>query len=133
MRSSLIKGMLGAAGGRCEPLGEPVAWTGVLGSETPDSAEAPVTGEAIETQQATAPTEKGFGTGTTIDGGRGGVRRNESIGDASGGNGSSGGGVTAPSATGGVQLPDRGGDGGLQYGNGGSPTSAKPTATVAPL
>ncbi|HEX5374615.1 MAG TPA: lytic murein transglycosylase [Solirubrobacterales bacterium] len=103
-------------------------------SEEPEPTGAPTAGSDIEaTEKAPAPpTEGGFETGTTIEGG-GTVRRNETIGDASGGTGASGGGVTAPSATGGVQLADTHSSGGVQYGSGGTPTGANPTATIAPF
>ncbi|MGE5280708.1 MAG: lytic murein transglycosylase [Chloroflexota bacterium] len=74
----------------------------------------------------------GFKTGSSIHAG-GNVHRNASIGDVSGGRGHSGG-VSAPSATGGIQLPSsQAGNGGLQYGNGGTPTRANPTTTIAPF
>jgi len=64
---------------------------------------------------------------------RGGVTHNESLGDASGG-GSKGGGVSAPSATGGGTQPlAEGGDGGAQFEPGGAPTLANPTTTIAPF
>jgi murein DD-endopeptidase MepM/ murein hydrolase activator NlpD len=65
--------------------------------------------------------------------GRGGVTVNESIGDSSGGHGSSGG-VTAPSATGGGDQPlAEGANGGSQFSAGGAPTTANPTTTIAPF
>ncbi|HEX4729919.1 MAG TPA: lytic murein transglycosylase [Solirubrobacterales bacterium] len=64
---------------------------------------------------------------------RGGVTRNEDLGDASGG-GKSGGGVKAPSATGGGTQPlTDSGDGGAQFEVGGAPTVANPTTTIAPF
>ncbi len=103
-------------------------------SEEPEAAGAPTAGSGIEaTEQApTQPAEGGFEAGTTIEGG-GTVRRNETIGDASGGAGNGGGGATAPSATGGVQLADTDSSGGVQYGSGGTPTDVNPTATIAPF
>ena len=45
-----------------------------------------------------------------------------------------GGGVKAPSATGGGDQPlADGGDGGSQFGGGGTPTAANPTTTIAPF
>jgi hypothetical protein len=81
----------------------------------------------------------GVKQGSTIDGNpaggedvRGGVIHNESLGDASGGG--NGGGVRAPSATGGGDQPlAEGSDGGSQFGSGGSPTTANPTMTIAPF
>jgi hypothetical protein len=79
--------------------------------------------------------------GETIGGGRqpeirGGVTHNESIGDASGGgSGHSAGAVKAPSATGGGDQPlgEKRGDGGSQFNEGGEPTLANPTTTIAPF
>jgi hypothetical protein len=81
---------------------------------------------------STAPEEDRFETGETIGGAGTGVRRNEQLGDVSGGRGNSGAGVTAPSATGGVQLPAAE-SGGTHYSSGGTPTSANPTMTFAPF
>jgi hypothetical protein len=64
---------------------------------------------------------------------RGGVTHNEDLGDASGG-GKSGGGVKAPSGTGGGAQPlADSGDGGAQFELGGAPTLANPTTTIAPF
>jgi hypothetical protein len=64
---------------------------------------------------------------------RGGATVNESLGDASGGNGTSGG-LTAPSATGNGDQPLADGpDGGSLYSPGGTPTGANPTMTFAPF
>jgi len=100
-------------------------------SEDPEvETAAPGQGGAIEAPGAEAPDQGGFGSGTTIHAG-GSVHRNESIGEIRGGGGHSGG-VSAPSATAGVQLPEAGGsDGGSQYASGGTPTSANPTTTIA--
>jgi murein DD-endopeptidase MepM/ murein hydrolase activator NlpD len=90
---------------------------------------------------APATPHKGSGVekGATIDGSgvaggaSSGVTHNEDLGDTSGGGGS-GGGVKAPSATGGGDQPlAEGGDGGSQFGSGGSPTGANPTTTIAPF
>jgi len=88
-----------------------------------------VGGEIAGPTQAPSPAG-GLHTGSSINP-SGNVHRNESIGDTSGGGGHSGG-VDAPSATGGIQLPGTG-DGGSQYGGGGTPTSANPTTTIAPF
>jgi transglycosylase-like protein with SLT domain len=106
-------------------------------SEEPPSAPEPQpsSGDGVTApSEATPPPndEKGFKPGATIDS-NSGVRRNENLGDASGGQGGgSGGGVSAPSATGGVQLPDDQ-DGGTHYSSGGTPTDANPTMTIAPF
>ena len=78
----------------------------------------------------------GIEEGTGIDGGgsgggEDGVTRNEGLGEP----GSGGGAVTAPSANGGGDqpLPDANGDGGSQYSEGGAPTGANPTTTIAPF
>jgi murein DD-endopeptidase MepM/ murein hydrolase activator NlpD len=60
----------------------------------------------------------------------GGVARNEPLGTATA---RSGGGVSAPRATAGDQPPEEGPDGGLQFGNGGAPTTANPSTTIAPF
>ena len=64
---------------------------------------------------------------------RGGVAHGETLGDNSGG-GKNGGGVTAPSATGGGTQPlAEASDGGAQFEPGGAPTLANPTTTIAPF
>ena len=57
-----------------------------------------------------------------------GVTRNETLGTATS---RSGGGVSAPRATAGDQPPEEGPDGGLQFGNGGAPSAANPSTTIA--
>jgi hypothetical protein len=82
----------------------------------------------------------GVHQGSTIDGNaaagtgeRGGVTRNQDLGDSSGG-GSGGGGLKAPSATGGGDQPlGGGGDGGSPFSAGGTPTLGNPTTTIAPF
>jgi len=97
-------------------------------SEGPQAQEAPQPEGGGEVPVEPAP--NGFQAGSAIHAG-GNVHRNQSIGDASGGGGHSGG-VDAPSATGGIQLPaESAGDGGVQYGSGGPPTGANPTTTIA--
>jgi murein DD-endopeptidase MepM/ murein hydrolase activator NlpD len=89
------------------------------------------TGSNIEAPTSGTTTEGGVHAGTPI--GPGGAHRNDAIGDTSGGGGHSGG-VSAPSATAGVQLaPVKSGSGGVQYGSGGTPTIANPTTTIAPF
>jgi hypothetical protein len=93
-------------------------------------------GPSQEGRKESTPLHKG----STIDGNstagadvRGGVTHNESLGDTSGGGGDSGG-VGAPSATGGGDQPlAEGGDGGSQFSDGGAPTIANPTTTIAPF
>jgi murein DD-endopeptidase MepM/ murein hydrolase activator NlpD len=76
-----------------------------------------------------SPPEGGPHEGTAIHAG-GAVHRNESLG-LPGGRGHSGG-VSAPSATAGIQLPASGdGNGGSRYGAGGAPTAGNPTTTIA--
>jgi Transglycosylase SLT domain len=108
----------------------------------PVSAPAPTEakGESIPTpapSPSPSPDKKpGIKEGTGIDGGGaagGEVTRNDEVGDASGGTGSSGG-VDGPSANGGGDQPlPEGGDGGSQYDEGGAPTIANPTMTIAPF
>ena len=109
---------------------EPAPAPATPGSPTPNSSvEAP----AVTTPPADDPEKSGFESGASIDGSGDRARHNESLGDASGGNGNSGAGTTAPSATGGVQLHAEAGDGGSQYSSGGTPTEANPTTTIAPF
>ncbi len=114
-------------------------------ADTSEETEKPSAGASIEAQPAPsvpAPApSSGVKAGTTIDGdssggGNGGVTHNKSIGDASGGGGgNSGGGVVAPSATAGVQPAPESASGGSSpsFTDGGSPTTANPTATIAPF
>lgn len=142
-----------------EPVVAPVACSneldddhdGLVDSEDPDctsptdpseETEKPSTGTSIEAQPApsapTPPPSSGVEAGATIDGGNvgGGVSHNKNLGDASGGGGgNSGGGVVAPSATAGVQPAPESASGGSSpsFNDGGSPTPANPTATIAPF
>jgi hypothetical protein len=107
-------------------------------SEEAEATEQPSAGTSIEAQpapSAPAAPSSGVTAGTTIDGGAAGgndAHHNKSIGDVSGGGGNSGGGVVAPSATAGVQPPPESGSGGSPtFTDGGSPTPANPTATIA--
>jgi hypothetical protein len=132
--------------------GDGVADTGDADCESPaDTSEAPpasapaapAEGEG-EPVPAPAPTpapspgpgkKPGIKEGTGIDGGAidDEATRNDELGDASGGNGSSGG-VDGPSANGGGdQPPPESGDGGSHYSEGGAPTTANPTMTIAPF
>jgi Transglycosylase SLT domain/Peptidase family M23 len=101
-----------------------------------EEAEAPV-GEGGE---AAAPAEEaergGVQTGTGLDAGEAapapgpGVKRNQSLGEASV---RAGGAISAPSATAGDQPLAEGRDGGSQFGQGGAPTAANPSTTIAPF
>ncbi|HEU4735483.1 MAG TPA: lytic transglycosylase domain-containing protein, partial [Solirubrobacterales bacterium] len=106
-------------------------------AEEPPASGGPTTNSSVEAPVAPSPEaaeeQGGFESGATIDSGGAGVRRNESLGDASGGGANSGAGTTAPSATGGVQLHTDASDGGSQYSSGGTPTEANPTTTIAPF
>jgi Transglycosylase SLT domain/Peptidase family M23 len=121
------------------------------GPEPAATANAPSTGEAISPSTSTsgsgestaAPAKKHhnhkeFAQGESLEAEpepdvRGGVTHNEALGDSSGG-GKDGGGVTAPSATGGGTQPlEEGSDGGAQFEPGGAPTLANPTTTIAPF
>jgi murein DD-endopeptidase MepM/ murein hydrolase activator NlpD len=92
---------------------------------------------APETEQESG----GVHVGTTIDAtaGGGGVKHNQTIGGGggtAGGGGAGGGasgGTSAPSATAGVQPQAPTTNGGSQFTNGGSPTPANPTTTIAPF
>ena len=134
--------------------GDGLVDTSDSGCESPEDSDeatpAPAPAEEGETEAdpipAPAPTpspapgkKPGIKQGKGIDGSgsgapdKDGVNRNDGLGDASGGAGSDGG-VNAPSAGGdGDQpLPDEG-DGGSQYSEGGAPTIANPTTTIAPF
>jgi hypothetical protein len=100
---------------------------------------APVPAPAPAPAPSPAPGKKpGVKQGAEIDGGNvpvdeDGVSRNDGLGDASGGTGSSGG-VGAPDANGGGDQPlPKGSDGGSQYSDGGAPTTLNPTTTIAPF
>jgi hypothetical protein len=106
---------------------------------TPEgTSEAPPPAGTPSPSPAPAKAGGGFRHGATIGGGgsdeevRGAVTRNDGLGNPRGGTGNDGG-VTAPSATGGVQPLPEGSDGGSQFGTGGSPTTANPTTTIAPF
>jgi Transglycosylase SLT domain/Peptidase family M23 len=74
----------------------------------------------------------GVQSGATLDADEatsGDVTRNEGIADAGSGTGA----VSAPSATAGDQPPASGSSGGSQYGDGGVPTDANPSTTIAPF
>ncbi|HEY2334997.1 MAG TPA: lytic murein transglycosylase [Solirubrobacterales bacterium] len=106
-------------------------------TEEPTPAESATANAPVEAEAPPGPKQSkggGFKTGTTISGGSDKVHHNESLGDASGGGGgNSGGGITAPSATSGVPLQAKPASGGSQYSNGGAPTEANPTTTIAPF
>jgi murein DD-endopeptidase MepM/ murein hydrolase activator NlpD len=106
----------------------------------PAGSSSPTPAPPVEEEAPIPAPAGGVHRGSTIgaDGGAGGdasggVIHNESLGDSSGGSGS-GGGVSAPSATGGGDqaLPE-GGDGGSPFAAGGAPTTANPTMTIAPF
>jgi hypothetical protein len=105
-------------------------------SEAPEAAPSgTTTNSSVEAPTAPEPSTKpggGFESGTAIGPGESKAHHNESLGEISGGDGNSGGGATAPAATGGVQGAETG-DGGSQYTSGGTPTGANPTTTIAPF
>jgi hypothetical protein len=97
---------------------------------TEEAAPAPGGSGSAPQQGASAPSP-GVVAGATIDGAAAGggeaATRNQSIGAAQGG------GTSAPGATAGDQPPAGGTSGGSAFSAGGSPTSANPTATIAPF
>lgn len=128
---------------------------GLVDEEDPDcedpedtnEAPAPATSSPAPSESAPVPSpaptpaapekvDGGIKQGSTIDGGsagRGGATENDSLGDVSGGGGSTGA-VTAPGVNGGGDQPlTKGADGGSQYDDGGSPTATNPTTTFAPF
>jgi transglycosylase-like protein with SLT domain/peptidase M23-like protein len=92
--------------------------SGGNGNATPQGSQAPLPGVVAGT------TIGGDGTG-----GAGGVVQNQSIGGPT----SRDGGTSAPPATAGDQPQEGGPSGGSAFGNGGSPTRANPTTTIAPF
>ncbi len=127
---------------------------GLVDAEDPDCSEpadddeapeskTPAEGEALPAP-APAPTSPaptaavpatGIQQGATIDGGKvkagsDKAHHNQSLGDTSGGGGSTGA-ISAPPATAGVQPPAVGISGGSSFGAGGSPTPANTSATFA--
>jgi hypothetical protein len=102
-----------------------------------DTTEAPEAspGVAAAPLPAQAPKNGGVHQGATIGGESegGGVVHNEDLGNGSGGV-SRGGGLRAPSATGGGDQPlGESSDGGSGFSAGGSPTLGNPTTTIAPF
>ncbi len=89
-----------------------------------------------EPQPGSAPVRVGatLNAADATKGGNVAVKRNQTLGPA-GGAGEAGpsGGVSAPSATAGVQPPNEGSNGGSQFTEGGAPTPANPTTTIAPF
>jgi transglycosylase-like protein with SLT domain/peptidase M23-like protein len=115
-------------------------------SEAPEVAGGASTASPAPAPEATPPSpgsdrkSSGVKRGSAIGGNdneaeevSGGVAHGETLGDVSGGGGSSGG-LSAPSATGGGDQPlGEGEDGGAQFSAGGAPTTANPTTTIAPF
>jgi len=106
------------------------------GEATAPAVPAPVEAGTPTTAPAEPNPQPGVETGMAIDGS--GIesgdraKRNDNLGDVSGGGGVSGG-VSAPPATAGDQPPAAGVSGGSAFGDGGSPTGANPMATIAPF
>jgi Transglycosylase SLT domain/Peptidase family M23 len=95
-------------------------------------APAPTEAEPVAPPESPAPPQ----AGAALDAGDaesrdGGVARNEDLGPQ--GTSTGDGGVSAPSATAGVQPPVAGSNGGSQFSDGGSPTGANPSTTFAPF
>jgi Transglycosylase SLT domain/Peptidase family M23 len=95
--------------------------------EAPAEAKPPA---SEEKPQAAGKVQNGTGlnAGEAVAESGGGVSRNESLGTMT-----TGGGVSAPPATAGVQPPVEGSDGGSQFASGGAPTGANPSTTIAPF
>ncbi|HEX5763609.1 MAG TPA: lytic murein transglycosylase [Solirubrobacterales bacterium] len=103
----------------------------------PEELPAPSTEEADAPDEADRPAPAtGVRSGATLDAGDAangdGVSRNEAIGAPGAGAPTAAGAITAPPATAGDQ-PAADDDGGLRFSDGGTPTSANPTATIAPF
>ncbi|MBS1887815.1 MAG: lytic murein transglycosylase [Actinobacteria bacterium] len=105
---------------------------------SPPSASTSASGSEESKPESGKSHHKKFGRGESLEAepgpeARGGVTHNESLGKPSGGN-KSGGGVTAPSATGGGTQPlPESSTGGAQFEPGGAPSTANPTTTIAPF
>ncbi|MEZ5075839.1 MAG: lytic murein transglycosylase [Solirubrobacterales bacterium] len=106
-------------------------------AEDESEAPEPAGQEEAEAEAEAPPTgDDRVHQGDAIDGSggkvvRGGATRNDPLGDRSGGGGGNGG-VGAPGAGGAGDQPlAPGSDGGAQYGDGGAPTAANPTTTIA--
>jgi murein DD-endopeptidase MepM/ murein hydrolase activator NlpD len=103
-------------------------------SDPDEEAEAPAPAEAepappAEPQAGGKPRSgTGLDAADAPDDDRDGVKRNQSL-----GGGSESGGVLAPSATGGDQPAEQGPDGGSRFEQGGAPTAANPSTTIAPF
>jgi hypothetical protein len=116
---------------------------------TPEVEEEPGKGESLKLPPPAKPSQpkqeeevEAPKQGETVGNGkqpeiRGGVTHNESIGDSSGGgSGAGAGAVKAPSATGGGDQPLAEGkeaNGGSPFNEGGEPTLANPSTTIAPF
>ncbi len=102
-------------------------------SDLSEEAEATAP-DAVEPPATDAPPAGAPQSGASLDAAAaddaGGVTQNQALGTATS---KSGGGVSAPAATAGDQPPEQGPDGGLQFGNGGAPTTANPSTTIAPF
>ena len=107
-------------------------------TSTSGSTEGEPVGAAPEASKEKPKKHKAFSRGESLEEKvepelRGGVAHGETLGDNSGG-GKSGGGVKAPSATGGGTQPlPEGSDGGAQFEVGGAPNLLNPTTTIAPF
>jgi hypothetical protein len=101
-------------------------------SEAGEKAPAPAEVEVPEQPQpATPKVQAGTGLNAAEAAPTGnGVQRNQGLGTS---NAPSGGGVSAPLATAGIQPSEEGADGGSQFGQGAAPTAANPTTTIAPF
>jgi len=112
--------------------------TGV--GEVPPATQVPTTAEGGEaaTPQGSAAGEGQVREGTalnaadSVDSSAGGVKRNQSLGAPASDVGV-GGGLSAPSATGGDQPQAAASNGGSQFDAGGAPTPANPDTTIAPF
>jgi murein DD-endopeptidase MepM/ murein hydrolase activator NlpD len=96
--------------------------------EPPPSAAPPAEGA----EEGAQPTPKDVQVGTALNASDaepqhgGGVKHNQTLSEAA-----VGGGISAPSATAGVQLPVEGSSGGSPFGAGGAPTPDNPSTTIA--
>jgi hypothetical protein len=124
-----------------EPEEKPAPTTPTAPPTTGEALPSPSTstsGSEESKEESTKKHHKEFGRGESLEeepqtDKRGGVTHNEDLGESSGGH-NSGGGTSAPDATGGGTQPlGEAGDGGAQFEPGGAPTLANPTTTFAPF
>jgi hypothetical protein len=118
-------------------VGDPDCESAADAEEAPAAPPVEEIEEPVEDESAPAP-QPGVQSGATLDAGAAtgssnGVARNEAIGVSPAGPPSTSGGIVAPRATAGDQPAEASDDGGSQFSDGGTPTAANATTTIAPF